>query len=763
MPAALPTSSLSAMAKAITSFLFGDIQLPTSLSHYATFFAGLVTGSIGASILHAYLHRNKCDRAKIQLAVYHIIRLFQQDPSYQAQLQHPQELLRRMEPEVLRMLNTHLTKNEADKVAKELKRAYEAPQAEEHGRKRMREDTGGALREQMELDTVPAHRQAQRGFLPELGPDQARGKNECTEDGVTSQPENEAASSLEAQGSRSDSLVEGDDLDDYNLPTPDEKQLQVEHGQYDEDMMDLDLPQPNVITTPGPHYRQSYAPSPESSSTFVGFASTPTPVPNDDGYLSDDESEVTEEWDDLETPVAEPPKMSNEAKSEEPMKLAQPFRRQGYGFTYDDPDLYSSSSSEEDASSPTPPPDDYTAPDWINNMFKKAEDLTSDDRHVEITSPREQQTTSHPPTVIAMIRGVKGRGTSLSPIPEGNSDDRAVPQEHVEASPPAQNDLTPSTMLHTQMHANTAQAEEMQAQPAPELPFAHWSTTPVMTYSDSESSDSGSETGSPTPSVQIASHLSSRSAAGSATPPSNGESAPPVIHQTINISSTIVIQITPAQDAQSARDGTETEPTPEPTTPLPRRSAAHPASSPVPSYTSPSKKYQYYPHSTNARRQSPREDLHSPPKKRKSASLSLSPSEEQEQDHISPRPSKRHNSSPLRDITASHYATPPSEEPSPGKGKPQKRKSPRHSRGRGRGRRGGIPNHSPRTSSPPPPPLSSSPVGAAAAAAAVIAAAVATPAAPAPAPAPAAPAPAPKPRKPRKSTRKAAYGGTYPK
>ncbi|KAJ4357048.1 hypothetical protein N0V95_002786 [Ascochyta clinopodiicola] len=493
MPTARSTTSLSAIAKAITNFLFGELPLPTSLSRYATFFTGLVTGAMGATALYTYLHRNKRDRAKIQLAVYHIIHILQHHPDHQDLLQRPQELLRRMEPEALRMVDKHLTINEAEEVTKVLKRRCEAPQVEACAQKRVRENEC-VVSEQMGLDSIAARPQSQRGFLPEFGPDWIERPQEFKLTPVRS--ETQPFSPLNTREPWSDfSTQEDDGLDDCNQPTSDQKQLQFECGQYDDDMMNLDdsshLTHPNTTMTPCPHDHRSSAPSPESSPTFVGFASTPIPAPKDDGYAPDDEFDAADELDGLATPLAEASKMSTQAIGKQSMESPQQHRREGYGLSYNDSDLYSSSSSEEkNASASSPPTDEYTPPNWINEMLLKTNDPPLEGYAIDTPLP-EPQPSTRPPTVIAMVRGVKGRGASLSPIAEGSSDsprsmdDGAIRQERLDAAL-AQEETVPHLVPHTQAQTTTTQSEET-------LPFAHWTTTPEITYSSSSSSSSSSK------------------------------------------------------------------------------------------------------------------------------------------------------------------------------------------------------------------------------------------------------------------------------
>ncbi|UPX18371.1 uncharacterized protein EKO05_0008673 [Ascochyta rabiei] len=703
MPAAGSTSSLSAIAKAITNFLFGEMPLPTSLSHYSAFFAGLPTSAMGASALYKYLNRNKCDRAKIQLAVYHIIHLFQHHPSYQALLQHPQELLMRMEPKVLCMLDKHLTKNEANEVTKELKRTYEAPKVEEYTRKRVRENECNVMLEQMGSDTIGARARAraQRGFFPELDLDWTKRTQEPKL--IPVQPETKPSSPLETRGPRSDLYIQENALDDCNLLISDQNQLRVECGQYDEDMMDLDyssyLTHPNTTMTPYPHDRRSSAPSPESSPPFTRFESSPTPAIKDDSYVPDDEFDAADGLDDLETPVTETSEGSAEAISQQHMKSSQQPRREGYGLSYDDTDLYSSSSSEEEnVSAPTPPPDEYTPPDWVNQLLLKTNDLPSGGYAIDTPLHEPRPLSTRPPTVIAMVQGVNGRGTSLLPIPEGGSDsphsmdDRIIPQECFDAVLPAQEENVPRFVPEIQVQTSTTQAEDMQ------LPFAHWSTTPEITYSDSDNSESKTGSESSASSVEAPLFSEPRIAAS---PAPTDKPALPVAQQTTNISSTTANKPTPTQETQRAAKESETETNPEPVAPQAHRSTVRPALSP----------------GTTTRQQLPLEDQPSPPKKRKFPSTS----QEREQEHTTQPSPKRRRTSPPRDITTPPPSPPPSPPTSSQKrnASPSQKRAPNlrhrrrcHSRDYSRS----VPSPSPpslpapaavtRTTSPPPAPRS---------------------------------------------------------
>ena len=145
-----PKIPLSAVARAITRSLFSQAELPTQLSFYSGLFAGFFTAAVSAPALFAYIERHRFDPSRIQLAVYHIIRLFEHRPDYWRLLANPRVLLAQMEPEVMRMVDLHLSKAEAGKVMEELKRKYDCDENQERARKRI------VAREPEERILIPA-------------------------------------------------------------------------------------------------------------------------------------------------------------------------------------------------------------------------------------------------------------------------------------------------------------------------------------------------------------------------------------------------------------------------------------------------------------------------------------------------------------------------------------------------------------------------------------------------------------------------------
>jgi predicted DNA-binding protein (UPF0251 family) len=145
-----PKLPLSAVARAVTRFWFGQAQLPTSLSFYGGFFTGFFTAAAVAPALFAYMDRHKSDPSKIQLVVFHVVRLFEQRPDYWRLSANPRMLLAKMEPEVMRLVDLHISKTDAGKVMEELKRKFDSGKIQEKARKRM------VARHQEERVLIPA-------------------------------------------------------------------------------------------------------------------------------------------------------------------------------------------------------------------------------------------------------------------------------------------------------------------------------------------------------------------------------------------------------------------------------------------------------------------------------------------------------------------------------------------------------------------------------------------------------------------------------
>jgi hypothetical protein len=117
-PPANPTNrislSLGAATKALTRFLLDGIALPASLKDHGALLLVFTSGAAAATAIYDFFRRNRQDRAKFNLAVYHVARMVENTPEFLALLDCPHDLVRVMDREVSRLIGLHLTKQEAE-------------------------------------------------------------------------------------------------------------------------------------------------------------------------------------------------------------------------------------------------------------------------------------------------------------------------------------------------------------------------------------------------------------------------------------------------------------------------------------------------------------------------------------------------------------------------------------------------------------------------------------------------------------------------
>lgn len=350
--------------KAIMSFMYEGVQLPDFLVPYAGFFTGLITGALAGSALYAYLQRNWFDRAKVKLAVYHVLRTLEYDASYYALIQDPQALMIRIDAEVMRLVGKHLTSNEVSQVSKDVKRSLSHVAAEEPASKRVRESERDVVKERPRPHLAPAYPPVSlRGFMDPPATEQPYNK-------YVHSPETEPFSITKSPCStpkppRCASPVQ----------EPDEDFVHRECG-LPIVKMDVDEGKPSSTSTPHvPAHlfggrsrlpaRHLTTPAAQQS-IFVGRANRSTTVldKKNAGY----ESEV-------DTKMSPEPSSSSAQDAEGSKWLVKPTvkKHEGYGLFYDDDEIYS---SEEETALPV----------------------------------------SHPPPVVRQCGGMKLSGNVLSPI-----------------------------------------------------------------------------------------------------------------------------------------------------------------------------------------------------------------------------------------------------------------------------------------------------------------------------------------------------------
>jgi hypothetical protein len=116
--------ALSTAAKALTRFLFGEAPLPPFLQQYGRLVM-LLTGSAAmGSGVYYFIQQHRHSRQKIQLAMFHVIRLLGTLEDLDAHLEDPHEILEVIDREIKRMVDMlHLTEAEGDAVKNKLKRS----------------------------------------------------------------------------------------------------------------------------------------------------------------------------------------------------------------------------------------------------------------------------------------------------------------------------------------------------------------------------------------------------------------------------------------------------------------------------------------------------------------------------------------------------------------------------------------------------------------------------------------------------------------
>ncbi|KAH8631351.1 hypothetical protein IG631_13034 [Alternaria alternata] len=116
---------LSSIARTLTQYFFGETTLSSYLQPYGHLLLGFTGGAAAATALYSFLQRNKDDRKKIQLAVFHVVRVLQNLPNLEERMQTPGKLLAMISEEVNYMIGIHLTQSEGAATISQVKRKVE--------------------------------------------------------------------------------------------------------------------------------------------------------------------------------------------------------------------------------------------------------------------------------------------------------------------------------------------------------------------------------------------------------------------------------------------------------------------------------------------------------------------------------------------------------------------------------------------------------------------------------------------------------------
>jgi hypothetical protein len=158
--------------------LFGETTLPSFLHQHGNLFLAFTGGAAVATGLYRFFQRNKDDRGKIQLAVFHVVRILKDLPDLEERIQKPEELLETITGEVDRMIGTHLTRVEGAatvlKVKRKVRADLDARREKGEVMKRRRTDNATARDDDDAMSDRPVEDEAQfseadsTGDVPEV-------------------------------------------------------------------------------------------------------------------------------------------------------------------------------------------------------------------------------------------------------------------------------------------------------------------------------------------------------------------------------------------------------------------------------------------------------------------------------------------------------------------------------------------------------------------------------------------------------------------
>ena len=107
-----PTPPPYVVAKTLTQYLFGETTLSPFLQRYGDILLAITGGAAAATGLCWFFQHNKCNRKRIRLAVYHVVRTLQKMPNLEELMETPEEFYEEIDYEVNRMIGIHLTQSE---------------------------------------------------------------------------------------------------------------------------------------------------------------------------------------------------------------------------------------------------------------------------------------------------------------------------------------------------------------------------------------------------------------------------------------------------------------------------------------------------------------------------------------------------------------------------------------------------------------------------------------------------------------------------
>ncbi|KAE8843818.1 hypothetical protein HRS9122_04921 [Pyrenophora teres f. teres] len=131
---------------------------PPDLAHYTLILSAFITGAGLATGLYSYIQRHKTSCAKIQLAIFHVVRWLRNLDDFKQRLANPKELIAAASKEVEEMVEVYgeLSKSEGEEIFKAVKRTiwgYVDELVREDEAKRERESKRRKV-EEVEMRTI---------------------------------------------------------------------------------------------------------------------------------------------------------------------------------------------------------------------------------------------------------------------------------------------------------------------------------------------------------------------------------------------------------------------------------------------------------------------------------------------------------------------------------------------------------------------------------------------------------------------------------
>ncbi|KAI0573837.1 hypothetical protein Alg215_08948 [Pyrenophora tritici-repentis] len=119
-----PKLPFATIAETLTSHLFSSTPLPLDLAHYTPILLAFTAGAVVGTGIYTYIHRYKISRAKVKLAIFHMVHWLENLPNIKQRFANPKELIAFVQKEVDEMVKEYgqLSKSEGKETVKAVKR-----------------------------------------------------------------------------------------------------------------------------------------------------------------------------------------------------------------------------------------------------------------------------------------------------------------------------------------------------------------------------------------------------------------------------------------------------------------------------------------------------------------------------------------------------------------------------------------------------------------------------------------------------------------